>query len=78
METCWNCKKPIGEAEEASLPMIVKLGVSATMLLVAQNLFYPGHICRQCRVSTGVMGTFGLAIVSAGAAYSIFILVRHL
>ena len=77
-EACWNCKKWVTAPEEASIPVVVKLGVTATMLLFGQWMMYPSHVCKRCRISTSMIGTLGLAMVGALVGYGIFILVKHI
>jgi len=71
-EACWNCKKLVTSAEEASVPMVLKLGAAATMMLFTQSLFYPSHICRRCRFSTILIGMLSLLMFGTLAGYAIY------
>ena len=76
-EACWNCKKWVTQPEEASIPVVVKLGVTATMLFVSQCLLYPRHVCKRCRVSTILIGALGLATVAGLISYGLFVLISR-
>lgn len=76
-EACWNCKKWVTQPEEASIPVVVKFGVTATMLFVGQWLLYPRHVCKRCRVSTILIGALGLATVAGLIGYGLFVLISR-
>jgi hypothetical protein len=67
----------MGTMDDVSLPLVVKLGVTATMLLFGQWMMYPSHVCKRCRVSTGMMGTLGIAMVIALVGYGLYSLVNR-
>lgn len=67
----------MGAMDDVSLPVVVKLGVTATMFLFGRWMMYPSHVCKRCRVSTAIIGSLGLAMVGALIGDGIYTLVSH-